>query len=66
MRIYLRGGPSGFPEDLRTSYLDATVEKHTVVFGNGREHFFATDEVLGGSDGPVRVYQWSYHTAIAE
>lgn len=66
MKIYLRGGPSDLPEDLRTGYQDATVEKHTVVFGNGREHFLATDDVLDGVDGLARVYQWSYRTAIAE
>lgn len=66
MKIYLRGGPSDFPDSLRTDWVDVMPEKYTVVFGNGREHFLVTDEFLEHNDGQAQVYEWSYRTTIAE
>jgi hypothetical protein len=66
MKLYLRGGPSAFPESLRHHSADVVVEKITVPFLNGREHFVVTDELIGCGDGQALVYEWNYHTAIAE
>ncbi|MDX3763908.1 DUF5988 family protein [Streptomyces sp. AK02-04a] len=66
MKVYLRGGPSGFPEPLRTRSTDAAGEKITIQFLNRRGHFLVTDELIECGDGHAQVYQWSYQTYIAE
>ncbi|MEY9997411.1 hypothetical protein ABIE67_009530 [Streptomyces sp. V4I8] len=42
------------------------VEKITVMFLNGREHFIVTDDFVEHGGERARVYRWSYRTAIAE
>lgn len=64
VRAVLEGGPKGLPDRIVTVTPPGTQVK--VPFMGGYEHFEATQRLQDTAEGPLRVYQWTYRTAIAE
>ncbi|GEB47946.1 DUF5988 family protein [Streptomyces cacaoi] len=69
VRVLLEGGPSELPGKTRQQLRDShNSEEHLRVdFRGGYEHFFFVAELGRDKDGiPLRRYDWSYRTEIAE
>lgn len=63
-RAVLVGGPSGLSDRIVPATPPGTDIK--IEFRGGYEHFEATPHLQETVDGPLRVYKWTYRTAIAE
>ncbi|BCB74371.1 hypothetical protein GCM10022251_60190 [Phytohabitans flavus] len=64
--VRLEGGPSDFPDELRTCLATNEVYKIKVEHRGGYEHFERTDELSGLPDSGAVVYRWTSRTRIAE
>ncbi|QIS13537.1 DUF5988 family protein [Nocardia arthritidis] len=63
-RAVLEGGPADLPTRVVTVTPPGTEIK--VQYKGGYEHFEATPRLQDTAEGPLRVYAWTYRTAIAE
>lgn len=60
----MEGGPADLPTRVVTVTPPGTEIK--VQYKGGYEHFEATPRLQDTAEGPLRVYAWTYRTAIAE
>ncbi|WP_280685488.1 DUF5988 family protein [Kitasatospora sp. MAA19] len=63
--VFLKGGPSDIPE-IREVKSGSIEDRLKIPRGNGYEHFEITQEFKDVGGVLMRVYRWSYRTAIAE
>ncbi|MFI9366254.1 DUF5988 family protein [Kitasatospora sp. NPDC053057] len=63
--VFLKGGPSDIPE-IHGVKSGSIEERLKIPRGNGYEHFEITPDFEDVGGVRMRVYQWSYRTAIAE